>query len=271
MSLSSIVSEQISGAGTRHRSDHILDHLEDNLFFPLRPATYAVFAKGSGDELGLGGRTAKMRSLRSSSVLACNVFDTRRGHVLWPLALALEAEDQFMDMAFEQKVPHSLGSFPPNLDVMLCGHEISPLGIEAKFAEPYEHETPRPVLADKYFPSGRQRWAVLGLPRSQALVEAIGRSEHFTRLDAGQLVKHILGLATIFPQYQTIRLRYVWFDASGVEDNIHRKEIAEFAHLLGSEVDFAAIRYQELYARLASSPEPEPGYLAYLKQRYFST
>src|SRR5450759_1015945 len=89
MSLTSILDAQIAWAGTRPRRKHILDCLDDNLFLPLHPATYAEFARGSGDELGLGGRTAKMRSLRSSSAFACNVFDPWRGHALGPLAHAL--------------------------------------------------------------------------------------------------------------------------------------------------------------------------------------
>jgi hypothetical protein len=238
---------------------------------PLHPATYGEFAQGSGDELGLGGRTAKMRSLRSSSVLACNVFDPWREHDLGPLALALEAEDRCTEIVFEQKMPHGLGSFPPNLDLVLFGREVAPLGIEAKFAEPYGHDKLRPALDDKYFPEHRQRWAELGLPRAQELAEAIGRSAHFSHLDAGQLLKHILGLATTFSRFDSIHLRYVWFDCNGDEDNIHRKEIAEFTSLLNDEVDFAAIRYQDLYARLASTREPEPGYLAYLKSRYFAS
>lgn len=72
-----------------------------------------------------------------------------------------------------------------------------------------------------------------------------------------------------FPRFQRIRLRYVWFDCNGAEDDAHRREIARFAEFLGGEAGFAAIRYQELYARLSS--KPEPGYLTYLKSRYFST
>jgi hypothetical protein len=271
MSVTSILNAQIAWAGTRPRRTHILDRLEDNLFLPLHPATYAEFARGSGDELGLGGRTAKMRSLRSSSALACNVFDPWRGHALGPLAHALEVDDQFSEIAFERKLPHGLGSFPPNLDVMLFGREIAPVGIEAKFAEPYGHKDPRPPLDDKYFPGDGQRWGDLGLHRAQSLAKAIGRSTHFTQLDAGQLLKHVLGLATTFSRFQPIRLRYVWFDSTGPEDDTHRKEIARFAEFLGNEVDFAAIRYQDIYARLASTPEPEPGYLTYLKSRYFAT
>lgn len=169
MSLSSILARQIAWASTRPRRGHVLSNIEDNLFRPLHSATHDEFADASGDELGLKGGTAKMRSLRSSSVLACNVFDPWRGHGLGPLAHVLEADGQFTELVFERKVPHGLGSFPPNLDVMLSGRDIAPLGIEAKFAEPYGHDNPRPPLAEKYFPKHRERWGELGLPRSQAL------------------------------------------------------------------------------------------------------
>jgi hypothetical protein len=270
MSLATILKGQIAWAGTRSRRQHVLDQLADNLFQPLHPGTYAEFARGSGDELGLGGRTGKMRSLRSSSALACNVFDPWRGRPLAPLAHALEADGPFTELSFERKVPHGLGSFPPNLDVMLFGRDIAPVGIEAKFAEPFGEKKPCPALDDKYFPADRQRWADVGLPATQALARAIGRSEQFVRLGAGQLVKHLLGLATTFPQFTPIRLRYVWFDAGGAEDDAHRAEIERFARLVSTEVDFVAIRYQDLYTRLISAPEPAPGYLSYLRARYFA-
>src|SRR5690606_13922172 len=129
---------------------------------------------------------------------------------------------------------------------------------------------PCPTLDAKYFPAGRHRWAEAGLPATQALAREIGRSEHFVRRGAAQLVKHILGLATTYCELKPVRLRYVWFDAGGVEDEAHRAELERFARLVGAEVDFAAVRYQDLYSRLSAEPEPIPGYLQYLGSRYFA-
>lgn len=270
MSLARILRHQIVWAGSRPRRGHVLDRVEDNLFRPLHPATYADFASGSGDELGLGGRTAKMRSLRSSSALACNVFDPWRGRPLAALAAALGLDGAFTEIAFEHKLSHGLRSTPPNIDVILFGRECAPLGIEAKFAEPYGTKDPHPPLDDKYFPKNRRRWSDLGLPKSQALAEGIGRSMRFTRLHAGQLVKHILGLANTFRDVRPVRLRYLWYDTGGDEADAQRTEIVQFLALVVPEVDFAAIRYQDLFTRLVSVPEPTDGYLAYLRSRYFA-
>ena len=211
-----------------------------------------------------------MRSLRSSSALACNVFDPWRGTNLQALAIALELNGEYTELAFEQRVPHGLKGTPPNIDVMLFGRHCRPAGIEAKFCEPYDHNGPRPPLDDKYFSNGRKRWASVGLTGAQRLAEAVGTTSQFTRLDAGQLLKHCLALATTFRDYTPICLRYVWFNAEGTVDAEHAEEIAGFRSALGGEVDFRAISYNELFGRLSGSMEPVPGYLAYLKARYFT-
>lgn len=125
MSLNAILKSQKAWAAGRPGRGHVLDRVEDNLFRPLHLATYAEFACGNGDEMGLGGRTAKMRSLRSSSALACNVFDSWRDHPLAPLATALGAAGAYTEIAFEQKLPHGLKSTFPNIDVILFGRDCS--------------------------------------------------------------------------------------------------------------------------------------------------
>jgi hypothetical protein len=62
MPLSSILAQQCSWAD-RHRigrRGHVRPSIESNLFKPLWPATRAEIAAGSGDELGLSGRTPKL-------------------------------------------------------------------------------------------------------------------------------------------------------------------------------------------------------------------
>ncbi len=270
MSIAAVIEGQVRWAIALPRRGHVLDRIENNLFLPLHPATLADFARGAGDELGRGGGTAKMRSLRSSSALACNVFDPWRGVPLGPLAAALELDGQYTELAFEQKLPHGLKGISPNLDVMLFGRTSRPAGIEGKFCEPYDHTHQRPALDAKYFPAERRRWAEVGLPRAQRLAEAVGSSVEFIRLDAGQLLKHSLALATTFPHSGPICLRYVWFDSGRPVDTDHKEEIARFSDAIEGEIDFQAVSYNEVFARLSQEAEPQAGYLAYLRARYFA-
>jgi hypothetical protein len=273
MSLQSILNSQCSWAGTRPRKGVALDRLEDNLFASLHPLTLADFVGGSGDELGLkrrSNRVPNMRSLRSSSILVCNVFDPWRGHSLDGLARALGLQGPFSDLAFEQKLPHGLSSGPPNLDVLLSAREVAPVGVESKFTEIYGRKKPRFPIDEKYFSSGRRRWAEVGLPCMQKLAETLGRSVQFRRLDAAQLLKHSLGLAFTFRQTRPVRLLYIWFEVPGQEAEEHREELARFEKTIGTDIEFYVTRYQDVFTRLAETPEPVQGYLEYLASRYFA-
>jgi hypothetical protein len=133
-----------------------------------------------------------MRSLRSSSVLAANVFDYWRDRDLEPLAAALGLDGSFERLEFEHPFAHGLSSGKPHLDVVLFPFPPNRLwGVEAKFAEPYDirgkgNSVP---LDAKYLSSQRRRWAELGLPQCQALAERLGKEEGFHHLGAGQLLK----------------------------------------------------------------------------------
>lgn len=244
--------------------------IESNLFRPLSPATWAEFAVGRGDELGLSGRRPKMRSLRSSSALACNVFELWRGRDLMPLGTALGLRGHFIELHFERKCPHGLNSEPPNLDLVLYPSEGSPVGIESKFTEPYGSRPARPPLKAKYFDRNVRRWEEVGLPRCQLLAESLGKAVVFCRLDAGQLLKHILGLAWPHRNSASIRLLDIWFDGGGAEADEYRGELRRFSDALDPEVEFSQRTYQETFQALREFPEPAPGYLSYLETRYFA-
>jgi len=271
MSLAQLLARQMAWAGDRPRRDHVLNRLEDNLFMPLHPATWADFACGSGDELGLRGQTPKMSSLRSSSAFACNVFDPWRGSRLGAITHALGFADDYSELVFEQKLPHGLTTTPPNLDVMFFGRDVSPIAIECKFAEPYDKPKAATPIADKYFDQDVGRWAKVGLPRVQRFAEEIGRSASFARLNAAQLVKHLLGYATTFPNARPIDLVYFWYDTGGAEAAEHDAEVAAFASHLDPAVHFASITFQQLLPRLDRALEPRNGYAAYLTERYLNS
>lgn len=242
--------------------------LDDNLICPLSVEARREFESGSGGELGRNGMPGKMSSLRSSSALSYNVFQPWRGRDLQPLAAALKTTVSSQELRFEQKFRHGLRSTPPNLDVVLDIGQSRPLGIECKFTEPYGTKRDHPPLDEKYFVGNRVRWTEVSLPRAQALAASVGKAARFKRLAAGQLLKHLLGLART--TQQPPRLRYVWFDTGCNEASEHRAEIVRFEAQLDSSVDFVALTYQELMAALRDSPEPVNGYCTYLTERYFA-
>lgn len=242
--------------------------LRDNLFVRMSRDIQCQFERGSGGELGSDCRPGKMSSLRSSSAFSYNVFAPWLGRDLAPLARSLDVKLADQTLQFERQFPHGLSSTPPNVDVVLDNQQPHPLGIESKFTEPYGGKKPHPALDAKYFADGRQRWAECGLPRCQQLARDIGVNLQFRRLGAGQLLKHILGLA--WTTKTSPRLMYLWFDTGCDEATEHRDELEQFAPRLDRSVWFSALTYQEVFARLQRESEPARGYHSYLAGRYFA-
>lgn len=253
-----------------------LDTVDANLYQPLSALAQSHFGAGSGSELvDTPARPAKMKALHSSAALAVNVFDYWTARDAAALALALGApgagqEGAVLATGFERQYPTGLAGSPPNLDVTLSLTSGVTLAVESKFTE---WMTPKPAHADAfrpaYFPDGGPLWSGRGLPRCQRLAEAIAAGqERFRWLDAPQLLKHALGLATAAPG--PFSLQYLYFDSDEQVGAAHRAEIARFSSLVGDETGFVARSYQELFDRLGShARESHRDYLAYLGDRYF--
>jgi hypothetical protein len=109
-----------------------------------------------------------------------------------------------------------------------------------------------------------------GFEQTEKLAQGIADgSERFESLGAAQLIKHALGLKNAFGP-EGFRLLYLWYEWPGEIAGVHRAEIRRFAEAVGGDFDFAALTYQELFDGLRQIPEPRPGYVAYLEDRYFS-
>jgi hypothetical protein len=243
----------------------------DNLLLPMHPATRAEFANGDGDELGCPIKPGKMRSLRSSSALAVNVFEFWRYRPLSALTGALGLEGDYVELHFEQKLPTGLRGKRPNIDVILFQKSGPPAGIECKFCEPYDASQPHEPLDFVYLPPERGLWAKHGLTSAEALAHALGRSFRPVHLAAGQLLKHILGLANTFGVVRPIQLVYLWFDDNSGVARRHQYEIEEFAKGLDVDIVFRSLTYQVLFRRLQSAPSASTDYLTALQLRYFAT
>jgi len=242
--------------------------LDNNLFLPLLPEVKKEFQSGRGDELGSGDKKGKMQALHSSSALVVNVFQYWVNRNVSDIASACGTAQGMTEICFEQTHPTPLGGVPPHLDVEFWGEKLKPLAIESKFTELYRRHTKRRIK-DKYL-EVPGLWAQL--PRCEKLVRSIHEEEHgrtsFTYLDASQLLKHILGLSTVF-EPTGFALLYLWYEVPSPEAERHRIEIEDFIDHIGDEVRFSVMTYQQLFELLKRCPNSHRDYLSYLGQRYF--
>lgn len=247
-----------------------LDSVDSNLLKSLSPMAKQAFTEGGGSELlDTTSRPAKMKALHSSSALAVNVFDSWSDIDKTDLALALEIEEAITSLAFEKKFSTGLGGTPPTLDVALelsSGHVI---GIESKFSEWLTPKSKsKPPFKDKYFQSNESLWGKHRLPQSQKLAkEMFDGRESFRYLDAPQLLKHALGLAT--QCNDQFSLYYIYYDWPCPESDMHQEEINLFSDHVAEELRFKSISYQSLFQKFGTLLAGNGEYSNYLRSRYF--
>jgi hypothetical protein len=205
-----------------------------------------------------------MWALRSSAALTANVFDHWRSHDPAPLQNALGLSNKITRIGFEEHFPTGLRGNPPNVDVVLTLEGDKYVAIEAKFTE-WLNARDR-ILDPKYFSTG-DMWTAQGLPNCQALANEFKETGPFHFLDVPQLLKHALGLAR--KKAGAYALYYLYYEVKGAERERHADEVARFRDLVGSEIGFVALTYQELFGRLESTIGPADSvYLDYLRVRY---
>jgi Restriction Endonuclease associating with ARP len=253
-----------------------LSSVEANLFTPMAPSTLADFERGAGTELEeTSKRPAKMRALHSSAALVVNVFDHFVRADAAPLLDALGLPQERLDrMRFEAQCPTGLRGNPPNLDVVLELASGMTVGIESKFTEwLVPKRAGKPAFKEKYFEGGVERWRDKGLPKCQQLAaDLVHGAERFRFLDAPQLLKHALGLAS--RHVGRFALYYCYFDlrddAPGKRAQAHRQEIARFEARVGAELRFEPLSYRAMFRALEQRGDVDSAYLGYLRERYFS-
>jgi hypothetical protein len=246
-----------------------LPDVASNLLRPINLKTKSAFENGSGSELqDTPTRQAKMKALHSSSALAVNVFDSWVSRDKSALQAALQIDTAISTIAFEAQFPTGLMGNPPNLDVALELSDGFVIGIESKFSE---WLSPKSVSKDpfksKYFPEGAGLWEQKGLPGSQELAGQMNSgATRFRYLDAAQLLKHALGMATQLGD--RFSLYYMYLELPGKESSIHVEEVRQFASFVGAELGFKAITYQQLLSSLQHEQGADSEYLDYLRKRY---
>ena len=242
-----------------------------NFLLPLSQRfSKSLDSAGGGERQRQRHLPAKIRALHSSSALAINVFqywEDKRGPGL-PRAIGLEGE--LADVSIERQFPTGLRGTPPTLDVLLEMDDHCIVAIESKFTEWIERKRPDlDRFRRKYLNTGRELWADAGLPNCQALAfEVADHKIQFRQLDVLQLLKHALGLG--ISAKRPFSLMYLYYDHDRTSDiaDLHREEVGRFAGRVDDRLNFRAMSYQSLFAALAGAPLIDPGYIAYLKERY---
>lgn len=267
-----VISAQIDWAklqGHAPDSRGYLPTYQANLHRPLSTKALGCFTKGSGNELrDTRKRPAKMRALHSSSALVVNVFDgwcDAPDKALQVLGLPTGA----VQMEFEAQLPTGLDGKPPNLDLCIWWADGTVLGVESKFTEWLTPKSPgKELFKDKYFPADRKLWAAKGLSRCQELARLLrdGRLV-YRHLDAAQLLKHILGLASTARRFE---LCYLYFDVQGKERGLHAAEIHDFRNRLGADLPFHVGTYQSVFEKLRVMTSASEAHVRYLASRYMS-
>ena len=245
--------------------------VEDNLWQPLSTRARQAFERGAGSEL-----SGHMKALHSSSALAANFFDYWTSRAMTPVlsALGIDAEGE-SSLDFEAQFPTGLRGTPPHLDVAIKYGNGYVVGVEAKFTEHLKRSTRgKSDFKAAYFPETGGLWKAKGLPACQAFAEKLWAEERdggrqcFEYLDTRQLLKHALGLAEKLGN--RFSLYYLYYDWPGERLEAHRRETDRFDELVGAEIRFKALTYQEVFEGLNDSGQASSEYLDYLETRYFS-
>jgi restriction endonuclease-like protein len=282
-----ILDEQRRRVTCRRWSENYSDYLAeiaDNFLCPLHSDILAAYGKGAGSEipseydeiLKRGYRfykgkvvPAKMQAIHSSSALVCNAFGYWSDEVdRSPLQKALGCSSAIEKMKFEDVKNTGLGGIPPHLDVIFyAGTKV--YAIESKFSEPYQEEKQKIEMGSKSY--APELWRQRGLRACADLVERINGHEmdgKLRYLGAPQLLKHILGLSNNHGGgYELI---YLWYEMPGFrESDAHKKEVEYFSAIVGKEVAFNHLTYQDLFKRLTTNcDDTHREYLGKFSQRY---
>jgi len=245
--------------------------INQNLFVPLSKETTFDFSVGNGGEIDSKDDTLpKMQALFSSSALVVNVFEYwMQNKEFTQIANALGIENKnIRDVVFEQKFPVINPAAPAHIDVCFNYGDGNIIGIECKFTEPYTSGN-KNQFSDSYFRNDAIWNGICDLRGTAQLIKN-GEAE-FNYLDAGQLVKHIVGLNKKLKDKSKYKLLYMYYPAVGTEpENAHEIELMGFEKMVGlSGIQFKFISWREVISYLFEHfcGEHEK-YVRYIMDRY---
>jgi hypothetical protein len=212
----------------------------------------------------------RFHSARSSCALAVNAFGPWRLH---PQTLTIAGIDGFVSLRFEGKCPIRgvpTNREPPNLDAIAEGASV--VAIESKLIEYLTskkaahfddvYREPVSELADSSWTTAYER-----------LKEA---PDEFQCFDAAQIVKHYLGLKSVFAEREVTLLYLYWEPPDHEAHRLfaqHREEVASFAQdLADPAVTFASLTYAELWDAWSKQDQPDwlQDHVGLLTRRYLA-
>jgi hypothetical protein len=227
-----------------------------NLFAAPNTDTVRDFEKSGELTADGGGRIA---APHSSTALTINMLDHWRDRDLTSLGEAMQLNLGHI-VAYEQ--PHDLGfQRPAQPDIEFTDATGNPIAVEVKLREPYG--SVKNEVTDRYFETPGL-WD--GLPALLELAISIRNSDAtFTTLHAAQLIKHTLGLTR---SYGTeFVLGYLWHDIPTETGNKHVQELAEFANIASTDINFKSVTVTELLRRL-NPDQDHKAWHDYMTARY---
>jgi hypothetical protein len=209
-------------------------------------------SRGDGAELvAHGAARPKFCAAHSSAALAVNTFAAWIGNEAW---LQLADRAGFTRLEFEAKFPTGLGGRAPNLDVYLSGPSAH-VAIESKCTEqfaqhPASFQESYDALVDE-----------IAHPSWRSVFEQLrGHPSTFALLNAGQLMRHYLGLrrAILDGRAASIALIYLYWepsDSAAAAD--HATETAQLVSSVDDPtVPLSAISYRDLWQRWTTHGAP---------------
>lgn len=231
-------------------------HWQENLAgdLPIR-LIISDLSAGAGSELD-----GKLRAAHSSAALAVNTFGPWRNA---PSSLQVGGVGGFGGLKFEATCPTGLRGIPPHLD-LIAESEV-PVAIESKCTEWMEPKTAKfSTSYDRLKSShGNSVWF-------EQIRQLRIQPNQYLFLDAAQLVKHALGLISMYGS-QNVNLIYLFWEPSNAEVwaecRSHRSEAEVFAMTVAnSNIRLLPMSYRDLWAEWERGQPPS--HLSYLRTRY---
>ena len=251
--ISRLMDASIKGYGIfRETTEGYTKYCEQNLVPGVESGDFwEDLSQGDGNELSDSPRgPAKFCAAFSSSALAVNTFGPFRNH---PERLHLLKYQGFRAGQFEYKLPTALKGNAPNLDFVVTSDDVT-VCIESKFLETLNPKEAK--FSDSYTGAieslAEPAWAEIYTHLKQY-------PNHYTHLDAAQLVKHYLGIRhALNGTSDSLVLLYLYWEPSNAEQvdefQRHRDEVADFSQRVAkSEVEFAALSYPQLWESMMDS------------------
>lgn len=240
-----------------------LERARDNLTQPLDAASLDEIQRVPAWRPD-GDKPGELQRIDSKLALLCNVFAPFRRQDTQALGRALELPG-IGDLQFAPECQgDACEASMPSVDLLILGAKghPKPCAIAASYAEPFRGErastrTARALAGD-----------LSDLPGCRGLaLDLASNSGRFSRLDVSALLSAISWLDDRFGT-RGFRLLHLYFDAQGEASRGLRREVDRFRMRVGGEVDFRALGWSALFARLRAAAPRRAHHHDYLRLRY---